>query len=106
MAKYEQKTGGKLLAIPHNGNLSNGRMFALTDFAGKPLTATTPSAARAGSRCRRPCRPRATSETHPTLSPNDEFADFGIAGWEYGNLTLEGKPQTPDMLPYKYMRGA
>ena len=28
----------------------------------------------------------------PALSPNDEFADFGIAGWEYGNLTLEGEP--------------
>ena len=38
MAKYEQKTGGRLLAIPHNGNLSNGRMFELVDFAGKPLT--------------------------------------------------------------------
>ena len=37
MAKYEEKTGGKLLAIPHNGNLSNGRMFELVDFAGKPL---------------------------------------------------------------------
>ncbi len=38
MAKYEEKTGGQMLAIPHNGNLSNGRMFELVDFAGKPLT--------------------------------------------------------------------
>ena len=35
---YEQKTGGSVLAIPHNGNLSNGRMFEIVDFAGNPLT--------------------------------------------------------------------
>ena len=38
MANYEQKTGGQILAIPHNGNLSNGRMFALADLLGNPLT--------------------------------------------------------------------
>ena len=38
MAKYEAKTGGHLLAIPHNTNLSNGRMFALNTFGGDPLT--------------------------------------------------------------------
>jgi hypothetical protein len=38
MASWEAKTGGSLLAIPHNGNLSNGRMFALQTFAGNPLT--------------------------------------------------------------------
>src|SRR6478609_4445423 len=40
MAAWEQKTGGKLLAIPHNGNLSNGRMFPLTTFAGRLRLAT------------------------------------------------------------------
>ena len=38
MARYEQKTGGKLLAIAHNANLSNGRMFELQTFTGAPLT--------------------------------------------------------------------
>jgi hypothetical protein len=38
MAGWEQKTGGKLLAIPHNGNLSNGRMFELQMFMGGPMT--------------------------------------------------------------------
>ena len=35
----------------------------------------------------------------------DLFANFGIAGWEYGNLTLEGKPETPEMRPYMFLRG-
>jgi hypothetical protein len=38
LAAYEEKTGGQVLAIPHNGNLSNGRMFALADLLGNPLT--------------------------------------------------------------------
>ena len=38
MANWEEKTGGSLLAIPHNGNLSNGRMFELKTFTGQPLT--------------------------------------------------------------------
>ncbi len=36
MAEFEKKTGGKVLAIPHNGNLSNGRMFELQKFMGGP----------------------------------------------------------------------
>ena len=38
MTEWEKTTGGKLLAIPHNGNLSNGRMFALSTFDGNPMT--------------------------------------------------------------------
>ena len=38
MQSYENKTGGRVLAIPHNGNLSAGRMFALDDLDGNPLT--------------------------------------------------------------------
>ena len=38
MNEWEKTTGGKLLAIAHNGNLSNGRMFAMTTFSGDPMT--------------------------------------------------------------------
>ena len=69
MATWEQKTGGSLLAIPHNGNLSNGLMLNLRTFEGKPLTK-----AWAESRARweplfEVTQGKGTSEQHPSLSP-------------------------------------
>jgi Protein of unknown function (DUF3604) len=104
MDKYEQKTGGKLLAIPHNANLSNGRMFELVDFAGKPLSRDYAERRARWEVLQEMMQTKGNSETHPALSPNDEFADYGIAGWEYGNLTLEGSPLTREMMPTTYLR--
>ncbi|MGB5310118.1 MAG: DUF3604 domain-containing protein [Arenicellales bacterium] len=105
MANYETKTGGNVLAIPHNGNLSNGRMFESVDFAGKPLTRDYAERRARWEVLQEVMQTKGNNETHPTLSPNDEFADYGIAGWEYGNLTLEDKPENPEMRPYMYLRG-
>ena len=104
MARYEEKTGGKLLAIPHNANLSNGRMFELMDFEGNPLDADYAGRRARWEPLQEMMQTKGNSETHPMLSPNDEFADFGIAGWEYGNLTLEDSPETPEMRPTMYLR--
>ena len=105
MANYETTTGGNVLAIPHNGNLSNGRMFESVDFVGKPLTRDYAERRARWEVLQEVMQTKGNSETHPTLSRNDEFADFGITGWEYGNLTLEDKPESPDMRPYMYLRG-
>ena len=57
MAEWEKTTGGKLLAIPHNGNLSNGRMFALTHVRRRSADRRPgPTSGRSGSRCSRPSR--------------------------------------------------
>ena len=89
MDAYEKKTGGRMLAIPHNGNLSNGRMFELTDFSGQPLTRDYAERRARWEVLQEIVQTKGNSETHPVISPNDEFAgDLGIAGWEYGNLTL------------------
>lgn len=105
MATYEEKTGGRVLAIPHNGNLSNGRMFEPVDFAGEPITADYAKRRARWEVLQEIIQTKGNSETHPTLSPNDEFAGHGIVGWDYGNLTMEGRPETPEMRPYMYLRG-
>lgn len=105
MAGYEKKTGGRVLAIPHNPNLSNGLMFELTMPGGGPMTA-----AYARKRARWEPVVEATqikgdSEAHKFLSPNDEYASFGVAGWELGNLPLTRR-STPDMFAGNYVREA
>lgn len=105
MAKYEQKTSGHVLAIPHNANLSNGRMFELVDFEGKPFTRDYAERRARFEVLQEMMQTKGNSETHPLMSPNDEFANFGVAGWEYGNLTLEDKPLSKDMMPTNYLRG-
>lgn len=87
MSAYEEKTGGKVLAIPHNSNLSNGRMFEMHKFDGSPI-----DAAYAKTRARMEPVTEATqikgdSESHPFLSPNDEFASFGDTGWDLCNIS-------------------
>ena len=82
MAAYEKKTGGNVLAIAHNGNLSNGTHVpdhrVVHRQAGR--SRSTSRRARSGSGSTKRRRPRATGETHPFLSPNDEFARLRALG--------------------------
>jgi hypothetical protein len=105
MAKYEAKTGGRVLAIPHNANLSNGRMFEPVTHAGAPLSKDYAERRARFEVLHELIQTKGNSETHPVISPNDEFAgDLGVAGWDAGNLTMEASPLTKDMMPTNYLR--
>jgi hypothetical protein len=84
LAAYEEKTGGRVLAIPHNGNVSGGRMFALADFAGNPLTRKYAEARARWEPVVEVTQQKGDSESHKFLSPNDEFA--GYEAWDKMNL--------------------
>jgi len=102
MNTYEDKTGGQVLAIAHNGNLSNGIMFPIVDsFTGRSFD-------RAYAETRAKWEPlyeatqiKGDGETHPFLSPNDEFADYET--WDKGNLDLSVAKKN-EMLQYEYAR--
>jgi len=103
MQAYEDKTGGRLLAIPHNGNLSNGMMWMSRTMSGRPFDREY-----AETRSRREpvveiTQPKGTSETHPALRPDDEFAAFEV--WDKSNLGGNAAT-TPEMLPGSYVRSA
>ncbi|GMM92198.1 DUF3604 domain-containing protein [Qipengyuania sp. MTN3-11] len=105
MEAYERETGGRTLAIPHNSNLSNGLMFELTMPGGGPMTAEYARRRAKWEPVVEATQIKGDSETHSFLSPNDEFAGFGTAGWELGNLPLTRRT-TPDMLAGNYFREA
>ena len=103
MDKYQSETGGRVLAIAHNGNLSNGLMFddvTMTDK--KPLDREYAERRMGFEPIYEVTQIKGDGETHPGLSPNDEFADYGT--WDTGSFGPELK--TSDMLPREYAREA
>src|SRR5512145_1619433 len=104
MAAYEEKTGGNVLAIAHNGNLSNGRMFPLIEsFTGKPVDREYVETRAKWERLYEATQIKGDGEAHPFLSPNDEFADYET--WDKGNLDLS-EAKTRAMLEFEYARSA
>ena len=105
MDNYEKRTGGKVLAIPHNSNLSNGLMFELVGPGGGPMTAEYARRRAAHEPVVEITQIKGDSEAHPFLSPNDEFAGYGIAGWDLGNLTMQSAKKPQDFAG-EYIREA
>lgn len=103
LADYERATGGEVLAIAHNGNVSNGRMFSPYRENGQPLDASYARKRARWEPIYEATQIKGDGETHPLLSPSDEFADFET--WDQGNITLTAD-KNPDMLAYEYSRSA
>jgi hypothetical protein len=103
MAKYEEKTGGQILAIPHNPNISNGLMFAET-VKGKDMTRDYAERRSRWEPLTEVTQAKGDSEAHPFLSTEDEFADFET--WDFGNAGTPITPKQNSMLQYEYIRSA
>jgi len=104
MAAYEGKTKGRVLAIAHNGNLSNGRMFPIIEsFSGRPVDREYAETRARWERLYEATQIKGDGETHPFLSPNDEFAAF--ERWDKGNLDLSELKKN-EMLEFEYARAA
>ena len=104
MQSYKDKTGGHILAIAHNGNLSNGIMFPVRDtFTNKKFDREYALTRMKWEPLYEVTQIKGDGEAHPLLSPNDEFADYET--WDQGNLDLSN-PKKDEMLQYEYARTA
>jgi hypothetical protein len=100
---YEDRTGGRAIAVPHNGNLSNGLMFSDRKFDGSTMDGEYATRRIRWEPIHEMTQIKGDEETHPLLSPDDEFADF--ERWDVGNITGSAA-KSPDMLQYEYARSA
>lgn len=95
MSDYEARTGGQMLAIPHNGNLSGGAMFSLTDFKGNALTSSYAQRRARWEPLYEVTQIKGTSEVHPFLSPSDEYANYEIWNSWQGKTLPTGRNWDP-----------
>jgi hypothetical protein len=103
MENYEQHTGGQVIAMAHNGNLSNGLMFPeINPATGKPLTREYAEQRNRWEPVYEVTQIKGDGESHPYLSPDDDFSDYGT--WDSGNLGPVLKK--PEMLQHEYAREA
>ena len=103
MARYEENTGGRVLALAHNGNLSNGLMFSTERLNGRRINREYAETRMRWEPIYEVTQIKGDGEAHPLLSPDDEFADYGT--WDKGDIAGL-QPKTPEMLPYEYARTA
>ena len=102
---YQDKTGGQVLAIAHNGNLSNGMMFPwdVNPDSKQPLTREYAETRIRWEPLYEATQMKGDGEAHPSLSTTDEFSGFEI--WDKGNLNLS-ELKKPEMLQREYARTA
>ena len=103
MSNYESATGGQVLAIPHNGNLSNGIMFQTTTLDDKRINEDYANLRQQYEPVYEVTQMKGDGEAHPYLSPDDEFADF--ENLDKGNI-VGTEAKKPEMFPGEYAREA
>jgi hypothetical protein len=99
LEETSERTGADFVAIPHNGNISMGQMFPLVDQSGDPLDKDYARAREKWERVIEITQIKGDSETHPLLSPTDEYADF-----ESFLFVLTPDGRTPDPTEGDYVR--
>ena len=105
LTTYEETTGGDVLALAHNGNLSNGIMFPLeAQWNGVTLDEEYVTQRAKWEPMYEVTQIKGDGEAHPFLSPEDEFADYET--WDIGNLDTTPAVKTNDMLAAEYAREA
>jgi hypothetical protein len=99
LAEVSGRTGADFLAIPHNANLSDGRMFPLARTNGQPVDADYARTRMKWEPVLEVTQIKGDSETHPSLSPTDEFADY-----ETYNFVMTVERKTPEPTDADYAR--
>jgi hypothetical protein len=103
MENYEASTGGRVFAHVHNGNLSNGIAFTAATFDGTPMDAAYAARRARWEPIMEITQMKGDGETHPYLSPEDEFADF--ERWDVANIDGSASKKKEE-LRYEYGRSA
>lgn len=93
MGNFERRTGGQVLAIAHNGNLSGGLMFDDTRLDGGALTADYAQRRQRWEPVYEVTQVKGDGEAHPLLSPDDRFADFET--WYETDISMRPRSDNP-----------
>lgn len=103
--KTGKETGSRFIAIPHNSNISKGYMFAETTLKGEPITAEYARKRMLWEPIAEVTQIKGDSETHPLLSPEDEFADFETYEFYIQQQWSKYKASKADFIRPALLRG-
>lgn len=99
------RTGSRFVAIPHNSNISKGYMYSETTLKGEPITAQYARRRMSWEPISEVTQIKGDSETHPTLSPEDTFADFETYAHYIQQEAQEYTPTAGDYVRSGLKRG-